>query len=150
MTGTGPVPAPVATGPSGSQWYATVWADRDYHDLVRARHPGDARAGADVDFPADPEPWEVALRGGEVRLGRRGTGAVSAVETADGPEIELAGPPREPGVSHRHAVLLALPGPVALVVGVVLGFVLGWSWPGLLQFAVVRLNPEAPAAAIIP
>ncbi|MFC5061738.1 MFS transporter [Actinomycetospora atypica] len=44
-------------------------------------------------------------------------------------------------------VLLALPGPVALVVGVVLGFGLGWSWPGLLQFAVVRLNPEAPAAA---
>lgn len=43
--------------------------------------------------------------------------------------------------------LLALPGPVALVVGVVLGFGLGWSWPGLLQFAVVGLNPEAPAAA---
>jgi MFS family permease len=36
---------------------------------------------------------------------------------------------------------------VALVVGVVLGFGLGWSWPGLMQFAVVRLNPSAPAAA---
>jgi hypothetical protein len=33
------------------------------------------------------------------------------------------------------------------VVGTVLGFGLGWSWPGLLQFAVVRLNPTAPAAA---
>jgi MFS family permease len=44
-------------------------------------------------------------------------------------------------------VLLAFPGPVALVAGVVLGFGLGWSWPGLLQFAVVRLNPAAPAAA---
>jgi MFS family permease len=43
--------------------------------------------------------------------------------------------------------LLALPGTVALVVGVVLGFGLGWSWPGLMQFAVVRLNPSAPAAA---
>lgn len=43
--------------------------------------------------------------------------------------------------------LLAVPGPIALVVGTVLGFGLGWSWPGLLQFAVVRLNPEAPAAA---
>jgi len=43
--------------------------------------------------------------------------------------------------------LLAVPGPVTLVVGVVLGFGLGWSWPGLLQFAVVRLNPAAPAAA---
>jgi hypothetical protein len=29
----------------------------------------------------------------------------------------------------------------------VLAFGLGWSWPGLLQFAVVRLHPEAPAAA---
>ncbi|GAA4935364.1 cyanate permease [Actinomycetospora succinea] len=44
-------------------------------------------------------------------------------------------------------VLLAVPGSVALVVGTVLGFGLGWSWPGLLQFAVVRLNPTAPAAA---
>lgn len=44
-------------------------------------------------------------------------------------------------------VLLALPGPATLVIGVVLGFGLGWSWPGLLQFAVVRLNPAAPAAA---
>jgi predicted MFS family arabinose efflux permease len=29
----------------------------------------------------------------------------------------------------------------------VLGFGLGWAWPGLLQFAVARLNPSAPAAA---
>jgi MFS family permease len=43
--------------------------------------------------------------------------------------------------------LLAAPGPVALVLGTVLGFGLGWAWPGLLQFAVVRLNPSAPAAA---
>jgi dipeptide/tripeptide permease len=33
------------------------------------------------------------------------------------------------------------------VAGTVLAFGLGWSWPGLLQFAVVRLHPEAPAAA---
>lgn len=44
-------------------------------------------------------------------------------------------------------VLLAVPGTPALVVGVVLAFGLGWPWPGLLQFAVVRLNPSAPAAA---
>lgn len=43
--------------------------------------------------------------------------------------------------------LLAVPGSPALVIGTVLGFGLGWSWPGLLQFAVVRLNPSAPAAA---
>jgi MFS family permease len=44
-------------------------------------------------------------------------------------------------------VLLAVPGTVPLVIGVVMGFGLGWSWPGLVNFAVVRLHPQAPAAA---
>lgn len=43
--------------------------------------------------------------------------------------------------------LLAVPGTPALVAGVLLGFGLGWSWPGLMNFAVVRLHPQAPAAA---
>jgi MFS family permease len=43
--------------------------------------------------------------------------------------------------------LLAVPGTAALVAGVVLGFGLGWSWPGLMNFAVVRLHAQAPAAA---
>ncbi|MFF3867285.1 MFS transporter [Micromonospora sp. NPDC001898] len=44
-------------------------------------------------------------------------------------------------------MLLALTGPVPLVAGVVLGFGLGWAWPGLMTFAVARLHPQAPAAA---
>jgi MFS family permease len=43
--------------------------------------------------------------------------------------------------------LLAVPSSAALVIGVLLGFGLGWSWPGLMNFAVVRLHPQAPAAA---
>ncbi|WP_243709699.1 MFS transporter, partial [Micromonospora sp. 15K316] len=43
--------------------------------------------------------------------------------------------------------LLTVAGVAPLVVGVVLGFGLGWAWPGLLNFAVVRLHPQAPAAA---
>jgi MFS family permease len=43
--------------------------------------------------------------------------------------------------------LLAVPGTLPLVLGVILAFGLGWSWPGLLNFAVVRLHPQAPAAA---
>ncbi|MCO8277419.1 MFS transporter [Actinoplanes sp. TRM 88003] len=43
--------------------------------------------------------------------------------------------------------LLAVPGRPALVAGVVLGFGFGWAWPGLMNFAVVRLHPQAPAAA---
>ena len=44
-------------------------------------------------------------------------------------------------------LLLALAGTISLIAGVVLGFGLGWSWPGLMNFAVVRLHPQAPAAA---
>ncbi|MEE6261226.1 MFS transporter [Plantactinospora sonchi] len=43
--------------------------------------------------------------------------------------------------------LLTLGGTVPLIVGVALGFGIGWAWPGLLNFAVVRLHPQAPAAA---
>ena len=34
-----------------------------------------------------------------------------------------------------------------VLLGTVLGFALAWGWPGLMMFAVVRLNPGAPAAA---
>ncbi|WP_436524656.1 MFS transporter [Actinoplanes sp. HUAS TT8] len=43
--------------------------------------------------------------------------------------------------------LLSVRGEVALIAGVVLGFGFGWAWPGLMTFAVVRLHPQAPAAA---
>ncbi|MEH1012347.1 MFS transporter [Micromonospora sp. CPCC 206060] len=43
--------------------------------------------------------------------------------------------------------LLAQRGTPALLIGVTLGFGLGWAWPGLMNFAVVRLHPQAPAAA---
>ena len=43
--------------------------------------------------------------------------------------------------------LLTQPGLAALAIGVALGFGLGWSWPGLLNYSVVRLHPQAPAAA---
>ncbi len=34
-----------------------------------------------------------------------------------------------------------------LVIGVVLAFAAGWGWPGLFNFAIVKTNPRAPAAA---
>lgn len=43
--------------------------------------------------------------------------------------------------------LLAVGGSTPLVVGVMLGFGLGWAWPGLMNFAVVQLHPQEPAAA---
>jgi predicted MFS family arabinose efflux permease len=43
--------------------------------------------------------------------------------------------------------LLAAGGPLALLVGTVLAFGAGWGWNGLFNFAVVRVNRNAPAAA---
>ena len=44
------------------------------------------------------------------------------------------------------ALTAATPGPV--VAGALLAGVLGWSWPGALQLAVVQRSPEAPAWAV--
>ena len=44
-------------------------------------------------------------------------------------------------------VLLASGAPSLLVAGVVIAFAAGWGWPGLFNFAIVRSNPRAPAAA---
>jgi MFS family permease len=43
--------------------------------------------------------------------------------------------------------LLAAGGDVAIILGTVLAFALGWGWVGVFFFAVVRLNPDAPGAA---
>jgi MFS family permease len=43
--------------------------------------------------------------------------------------------------------LLAVPGPLPLIAGVLLGFGFGWAFPGLVNVAVVQLHPHAPAAA---
>ncbi|HWS38897.1 MAG TPA: MFS transporter [Actinoplanes sp.] len=50
-------------------------------------------------------------------------------------------------VGAAGLALLAVPGTPALLAGVVLGFGFGWAWPGLMNFAVVRLHPQAPATA---
>lgn len=44
-------------------------------------------------------------------------------------------------------LLLSLGDALLLVVGTLLGYAFGWGWSGLLMFAVVRLNPYAPASA---
>lgn len=43
--------------------------------------------------------------------------------------------------------MLALGETVLLIVGTLLAYGAGWGWSGLLMFATVRLNPNAPAAA---
>jgi FHA domain-containing protein len=122
-------------------WIARVWADRDHYELVRAR-PRCGPAPIELpDFPTDPVEFEVPLRGDEVRIGRRGVpddDPRGPGPTDDAPGIDLTGPPRDPGVSHRHAVLLAV-GPDRWVV-LDSGSTNGTS----VNYAAERLDPGIP------
>lgn len=119
-------------------WIARVRADRDHYELVRARaepRPDPVELPA---FPADPVEFEVPLTGEEVRIGRRGVPddhPTAASPGGDAPDIDLTGPPRDPGVSHLHAVLLAV-GPDRWVV-LDAGSTNGTS----LNYAAERLEP---------
>lgn len=88
--GTGPGTAVPAAGPE-AQWVAVVAADRGLFDAVRAAERG-------FEFPALAD-RRIALTGARVRIGRPGRVV---------PEIDLSGPPPDPGVSHEHAELLRL------------------------------------------
>ena len=43
--------------------------------------------------------------------------------------------------------VISFPSPIAVVPAGLVAFALGWSWPGLLLYAVVRVGRESPAAA---
>jgi hypothetical protein len=81
-------------------WTAVVTADRVYFDRVLAARGPDS---GQIRFPADCPERRFPLAGPEVRIGRRS--ASRGLE----PEIDLTGPPLDPGVSHLHAVLTAEP-----------------------------------------
>jgi serine/threonine protein kinase len=106
-----PAPAPTvlsASGPSArssspapaATWTAVVAADRAYYDRVQAVNDQDA---ASIRFPDFVPERRFRLSGTEVRIGRR------SVSRRIEPEIDLTGPPTDPGVSRLHAVLIAGP-----------------------------------------
>ncbi|RSN12677.1 phosphopeptide-binding protein [Nonomuraea sp. WAC 01424] len=97
FTGAGsPVPIPVL----GARWEAVTSADRGYYEKVLAEGGPDA---ASIAFPPYCPERSFGLAGEQVRIGRRSKARNLA------PEIDLTGPPEDPGVSHLHAVLLAQP-----------------------------------------
>jgi hypothetical protein len=89
----GPAYAPVA-------WTAVVSADRDYYDSVRAASGPEGEA---IPFPAYCAERRFRLSGNQMRIGRR------SVSRGLDPEIDLTGPPADPGISRLHAVLVAGP-----------------------------------------
>ncbi|WP_043627526.1 FHA domain-containing protein [Nonomuraea candida] len=92
--------APLRPPVTGARWEAVTGADRAYYEKVIAEGGPDAAAMA---FPPYCPERSFALHGEQVRIGRR--------SRARGvrPEIDLTGPPEDPGVSHLHAVLLSQP-----------------------------------------
>ncbi|MDL4813300.1 FHA domain-containing protein [Actinomadura opuntiae] len=110
--GPGPGPEPAPPGePSAppespgssvaSGWSAVIVADREYYSSVIAQEGPDS---ATLEFPPYCPERRVPLAGEQIRIGRR------SASRAIAPEIDLGGPPEDPGVSHLHAVLLARPG----------------------------------------
>jgi hypothetical protein len=91
-------PAPDLAPDPTATWVAVVAADRAYYDQMRAGSDSDA---AEIGFPSYCPERRFRLSGAEVRIGRRS--ASRGLE----PEIDLTGPPVDPGVSRLHAVLLA-------------------------------------------
>ena len=94
-----PPASPDAAGTAGT-WTAVVAADRAYYDSVRAENDQDAKL---MTFPASVPERRFPLSGTQVRIGRR------SVSRRIEPEIDLTGPPTDPGVSRLHAMLIAGP-----------------------------------------
>lgn len=102
-----PSPGPSASGPpsawsaAGSgTWTVVVSADRAYYDHVREENGPDAEG---ITFPAYCAERRFKLAGPEMRIGRH------SASRGIYPEIDLTGPPTDPGISRLHAVLIARP-----------------------------------------
>ena len=89
--------APRSSTPTGAAWTAVVRADRAYYDSVQATS---APGASGISFPVSCPQRRFRLAGAEVRVGRL------SAESGIDPEIDLTGPPADPGVSRLHAVLL--------------------------------------------
>ena len=96
LAGSGP--APTVSKPAA--WTAMVASDRAYFENVVAAGGPDAAA---VEFPGYTPERRFRLAGPEMRIGRR------SVSRGLEPEIDLTGPPTDPGISRLHAVLFAEP-----------------------------------------
>ncbi|MWA06826.1 FHA domain-containing protein [Actinomadura sp. LD22] len=98
--GPGPEPGPAPDSPAPARWSALITADREYYASVIAQEGPDSGS---LEFPPYCPERRVPLVGEQIRIGRRSASRRSV------PEIDLGGPPEDPGVSHLHAVLIARP-----------------------------------------
>jgi hypothetical protein len=85
---------------SQATWSVVIGADRAYYEMVQEVT---GPRGAAVGFPGYGPGRRFQLRGTQMRIGRRSRSRGLA------PEIDLSGPPADPGISRLHAVLIAVP-----------------------------------------
>ena len=95
-----PTQAVPGSPPGQAVWTAVVTPDRDYYERVRAESGPE---WDEVTFPAYCAERRFRLTGNQMRIGRR------SVSRGLEPEIDLTGPPADPGISRLHAVLIAAP-----------------------------------------
>jgi hypothetical protein len=81
-------------------WSATIGPDREYFMAMMQRSGPEA---AGLNLPAYSPEQQRTLTGNQITIGRR------RHSTGDTPDIDLAVPPEDPGVSHQHAVLVQQP-----------------------------------------
>lgn len=90
-------PVPADRLPEAATWTATVTADRAYFDSVMAADGPDASG---IAFPPYCPDRHFPLAGKEISIGRQSR------SRGIHPDIDLLGPPEDPGVSHLHALLI--------------------------------------------
>ncbi|MGH3615243.1 MAG: FHA domain-containing protein [Pseudonocardia sp.] len=93
-------PPPPSLSAVSRTWTAIVAADRAWFEEVGRRDGPDAPG---LEFPRYCPERRFVLAGPQISIGRRSRSRGTQ------PEIDLAGPPLDPGVSAHHALLLAQP-----------------------------------------
>ena len=81
-------------------WGITIGPDREYFMAMMQRSGPEA---AGLNLPAYSPEQQRPLTGNQITIGRR------RHSTGESPDIDLAVPPEDPGVSHQHAVLVQQP-----------------------------------------
>lgn len=92
-------------GEAPRPWHVVVTADRAYFDRIRAAWELDES----IDFPLFCPERRFPLTRDKILIGRRSRSRGSY------PDVDLAGPPEDPAVSHLHALLVAEPDGWAVV-----------------------------------
>jgi NAD-specific glutamate dehydrogenase/predicted ATPase len=82
-------------------WELVAFADRAYYDHLQPEG---------VDFPPQYSPRQFFVDQPEVAIGRR------SARSGLYPDIDLAGAPEDPGISHRHAFLIRQPDGIYAIV----------------------------------